>query len=576
MNETSYQAALGEALAVLKERSGRSYQWIGRRAFLSKSAVHRYCTGHALPQEFGAIERIARACRADRQDLDRLYALWSAAATAPGEAKDSGVAAVVPGPPAPAVRPRGWWRRPGPPRPRVAVLAPAAAFSALAVVATLAMVATLADPGGRVLDADRPAPPAGSAPAAQRISGPAWVLPPAPVPPTLFGVTLNSSTGAMPTFDVGAVRLWDSKTRWAQIQPVRGVFDWSILDGLIAGARRAGLPVLFVAGGTPGWAAPAGPRAPYDDGSRAAPPDDLGDWDVFVRTLVQRYKGRIEAYELWVLGNDRRFYSGSVETLVEMTRRASRIVRATDPAATVVCPGMGNLWDAEGRRVLRRFAEAGGYDHCDVAGIKLFQRSASDPPETMLQLLSVVDRTLHEAGAHPRLWSTGTTYSIPLQKPLAEATARQYAARFFLVGLYGRSASLERMYFYNWGGTKIPIVLQAEGGAPTAAARAAARVKRWLTGAQSHSCGHGAAIDVPPNVWRCELTLVRGGRRSDAAIWWTDTGSASVPAGRDVVVHRLDGGTTEVRSGAAIAVGAAPVLAVHPADGVPPASRSHG
>jgi hypothetical protein len=420
---------------------------------------------------------------------------------------------------------------------------------------------------GRELSPDRDAVPRRPTPAAQRISGPAWVLPPAPVPPTLFGVTLNSSSGAMPTFEVGAVRLWDSQTRWAQIQPRRGIFNWSIADRLIGGAHSAALPVLFVAGGTPGWAAPSGPRAPYPDDSRAAPPDDLADWDRFIQALVRRYRGRIEAYELWVLGNDRRFYSGSMETLVEMSRRASRIVRATDPKATVVCPGMGNLWSSEGQRLLRRFAQLGGYDHCDVAGIKLHQRSAADPPETMLRLLSVVDRTLHEAGAHPRLWSTGTMYSIPLQKRLEEAKARQYAVRFFLVGLYGRSAHLERMYFYNWGGTKIPIVLQADGGPPTGAALAVARLQRWLAHAQSRTCGHGAAINLPANVWRCQLTLVERGQRSEAAIWWTDSGSALAPAGPAAqAVHRLDGSTTVVRPGTAIAVGEDPILTTRPDD----------
>jgi len=136
---------------------------------------------------------------------------------------------------------------------------------------------------------------------------------------------MNSSTGAMPTFRVGAVRLWDSRTRWADLEPRRGEFDWSILDRLVAGAGRAGLPALLTFGGTPEWASPDGALSVYDDGSRASPPDDLADWDRFVDAVVRRYRGRIEAYELWVLANDRRLYSGSVETLVEMTRRASRM-----------------------------------------------------------------------------------------------------------------------------------------------------------------------------------------------------------------------------------------------------------
>lgn len=264
------------------------------------------------------------------------------------------------------------------------------------------------------------------------------MLPPEPVPPTFFGVTMQSATGRMPGFRVGAVRFWDGRTRWANLEPTRGQYDWTILDRMVAGAKRARLPILFTIGGTPEWAAPDAPRAPYNDGSRAAAPDSLSDWETFVSTLVARYRDQIEAYEVWVLGDDSRFYSSSVETLVAMTRIAQRIVRSTSPRAKVVCPGMGRLWTVEGRNFMRRFGALGGYQHCDVANIKLYARSASHPPETMLELVATADHLLHEAGVHPPIWNTGTRYEIALAGSLDETTAVNHAVRFFLVGLYAR------------------------------------------------------------------------------------------------------------------------------------------
>jgi hypothetical protein len=295
---------------------------------------------------------------------------------------------------------------------------------------------------------------------------------------------------------------------------------------------------MYVAGGTPAWAAPDGAHSVYPEGARSAPPDDLAEWDYFIRALTGRYRGQIEAYELWVLANDKRMWTGTPETLVAMTRRASQIIRETDPKATVVCPGMGNLWTDEGRQALKRFAELGGYDYCDVAGIKLYQRTASDPPETMLDLLGGLDRLLHESAVHPRLWNTGTTYTIALQNPLDQETARNYAVRFFLVGLYARSYNLERMYFYNWGGTKVPIVLQADGGKPTPAAYAVETLEHWLAAAQSRSCGHGAPAGLPDNAWQCEFVVA--GR--PAAVRWTHSGTATVGLDAPVTeIRHLDG-----------------------------------
>jgi hypothetical protein len=514
----------------LKVRSGHSYETIGRKCHASKSTVHRYCTGASLPPEFGIVERIGRVCGADREELLRLHQLWVSATgdKIPPRTEITAPAVEVE---VPAERPV-----------RVAAL--------VAVLAVLTLLVTGSAPSTRPADSS----------AAQRVSGPAWELPAAPVPSTLFGVTINSGTGSMPSFRVGAIRLWDSGTRWSEIERRRGEFDWSVLDRQVTGAERAGLPVLFVFGATPRWAAPRGAATPYPDDSTSAPPDDLGAWEAFVSAVATRYRGRISAYELWVLANDSRFYTGSVETLVDMTRRASRVIRAAAPDATLVCPGMGRLWEPDGVAFLKRFAELDGYRGCDAAGVKLFPRSGSDPPETMLTLVDTIDRTLHEAGIHPRLWNTGTTFTIPLQGALDEIRARNFAVRFYLVGLYARNRNLERMYFYNWGGTKIPLVLQAVGGSPTPAALAVEQLQRWLNHAESTSCGHGTAINLPEHVWECTVTI-KGDRPHRASIRWSDTGTAVTSATFDVrAVHRLDGAASTIRPGDPITITEEPVL----------------
>jgi hypothetical protein len=550
---------LAELLQRLKTKSGRSYEYIGQRVHLSKSAVHRYCTGASVPSRYGVVEDIASVCGASPEEMVLLHRLWLRAATSTGdvETRTTAPAAVTPAPTtapaiaaparttAPTTAAQSW-----PPNPRYWRQLGAATIG-------VAMILVLLTASG---SHDRE--PASASQPPGRTVGAAWTLPSAPVPDTLFGVTINSGTGAMPAFHVGAVRFWDGGTRWSEIQRERGEFDWSAADRLVDGAQNAGVPALFVFGGTPKWASPAGPAGPYPEGT-PAPPVDLADWDTYVRTVVERYRGRIQAYELWVLANDPRFYAGSVETLVEMTRRAGEIIRSTDHDATVVCPGMGRLWDADGVEFLQRFAALGGYNHCDVAGVKLFQQTASDPPETMLDLTDTIDRVMHEAGLQPRLWSTGTMYEITLEHPLDEATARNYAVRFFLVGIYARKVNLERMYFYNWGGTKIPIVLQPVGGVPTSAALAVEQLQRWLRHARSESCGHGIQVNLPDNVWQCEFIATEDGDAYAAVIRWTDTGTATVTAGdRTKEVRHLDGTVTVVRPGDAITVTEEPVLIV--------------
>ncbi|MGW0664566.1 helix-turn-helix domain-containing protein [Streptodolium elevatio] len=550
---------LSALLAELKRRSGLSYQDLGKRVFTSSSTLHRYCSGQGTPPEYDLVVRVAGECRASPEELNDLLAYWRAAT---GQAPQVHDPATVEAPPPapPPVTDAGEPHRISPsadtPRgPDAGVLrrrrrVARVVFAAATVIALLGAVVSSAPRDSR--------PPAAAAPAGMT----SWSQNPSPIPRELFGVTMNSSSGALPDFPVGGVRLWDSETRWAQLQPARGQFEWSTLDRLLDATSREDLPTLFVFGGTPTWAAPDARKAAYPDGSRAAPPDDLADWEAFVQGLVRHAGARIDAYELWVMANHEHHYNGPVETLVEMTRRASRIIKAQDETATVVCPSVTALWTEESHAFIRMFAALGGYQYCDAAGVKLYQERVTDPPETMLTAIRRVDLTFQQAGYHLPLWNTGTTQTLQLNAPLDPETAADYAVRFYLTGLFARNRGVQRMYFYAWGNGKIPLVLQAEGQPPTKAGAYVGRLGEWLTGALVRGCGHGQDLRLPPNVWQCEVMLPdEHGTLRSARISWTHGGTAEVPAGQGAErVRRLDGTEETVRSGDVITVTGRPVL----------------
>ncbi|MEV7194497.1 helix-turn-helix domain-containing protein [Streptomyces sp. NPDC093510] len=550
MDQAAGAGELASLLTELKRRSGLSFQELAGRTFLSRTTVHRFCSGARVPNDYAVVVRLARECGAEPEDLNRLLAYWRAATRT--EEPDAG------SPPCTAARSVHPPELP-PRTPGRGGLDRASARWVLGLVLAVGLSLTAVASGQLDTSVDRSVT---GGQVSRSIPAPSWEEVPFPVPRTMFGVTMNSSSGAMPTFQVGGVRLWDSETRWANLEPERGTYDWVTLDRLLAGAHRAGLPTLFVVGGTPSWAAPNGRKAAYPDGSRAAPPDDLDDGDRFVRALVQRSRGRIDAYELWVMANDPHYYNGGVRTLVEMTRRAARIIREHDEAAVVVCPSMGRLWEAEGRRILREFARLGGYQHCDVAGVKLHQRNAQDPPETMLQALELADQAFHEAGVHPELWNTGTTYSLLLlQKKPSRSQAADYAVRFYLTGLYARRYDVQRMYLYAWGNDRVPIVLQPQGGPPTRPALNVERLQRWIGDARIRSCGRGDQIGMPDNVWQCEFLVADAGGERAARIRWTHTGRATTPVGPDAVaVERLDGTVSRYPAGGSLQVTESPVL----------------
>lgn len=87
----------GEFAALLKElkdRSGRSYGVLAGRLHVSTSTLHRYCNGDAVPNEFAPVERLARLCGANPDELVELHRRWIVA----DAARRRPVAAAEPGP----------------------------------------------------------------------------------------------------------------------------------------------------------------------------------------------------------------------------------------------------------------------------------------------------------------------------------------------------------------------------------------------------------------------------------------------------------------------------------------------
>ncbi|MFI7703852.1 helix-turn-helix domain-containing protein [Nonomuraea sp. NPDC049480] len=63
---TSHSENLAPVATAAEERSGHSFEWIGRQVDASKSTLHRYCSGESIPPNFGMVEQIALACVAGR------------------------------------------------------------------------------------------------------------------------------------------------------------------------------------------------------------------------------------------------------------------------------------------------------------------------------------------------------------------------------------------------------------------------------------------------------------------------------------------------------------------------------
>ena len=130
------------------------------------------------------------------------------------------------------------------------------------------------------------------------------------------------------------------------------------------------IKILFSVVTSPLWANNAG--------TVEAPPADFQDFFDFLRALVSRYKGRVQAYEIWNEQNLLREWHGqplSAAKYMEMLKGAYQTIKAIDPNAIVVsgAPTPTGVNDGvtaiDDRLYLQQMYKHGLKYYCDAIGV---------------------------------------------------------------------------------------------------------------------------------------------------------------------------------------------------------------
>jgi hypothetical protein len=354
---------------------------------------------------------------------------------------------------------------------------------------------------------------------------------------------------AWPSVPLGGWRT--SHVNWADIQLQKDRWYFDLLDKYVGWSQAHDVEILMPLTYTPRWAS-ATPDAATDVESGnppglSGPPRDMEDWRVFVRTIATRYKGRIHNWEIWNEPNRPQSWTGSVETLVEMTREASIILKEIDPQCTVVSPAPTGGY---GVTFLDKFLSRGGGSYVDVIGYH-FYVGHDESPEAMLSLIDKVKTVVEKYGLSSKpLWNTeaGWLGSNLLPQDLQSA----YIARAYILNW---ADGVSHFYWYAWEnhrGTEIELV-EGDNGTLTPAGKAFATVQAWMTGAVMNRCTSSA-----DGIWMCDLRM-KGGV---SHILWDTKGNAifAVPKGWHVSHVDTLNGTRGPLRGKPVAVGSQPIL----------------
>jgi len=174
---------------------------------------------------------------------------------------------------------------------------------------------------------------------------------------------------------------------WKEVEPAPGSFSWGMWDDIIGAYSANGIKVLLSIPKAPDWARPAD-----DDKSVEGPPQDPLKYAEFVGRVSDRYRGKVQAIEVW---NEQNLYyeaggQGRVNpaAYAELLKLSYTAIKSVNPDMIVVAgaltptgaPPPVALDDLE---YLRQMYANGVKDHFDAIGAH--PSGFANPPDALFQ-----------------------------------------------------------------------------------------------------------------------------------------------------------------------------------------------
>ncbi len=174
------------------------------------------------------------------------------------------------------------------------------------------------------------------------------------------------------------------QVRWQDLHDQSGAIYWGELDNIVNDVHNANMNILLSIVTAPSWAT--------SDGRNGLPSrEHFGDFNSFMGQMAARYKGKVQAYEIWNeqnLAHENGGYVASADLYMDMLVGAYDSIKASDPSAIVVSGPPSSTETNEPNIAIsditfyrQMFADPRFRSHMDVIGVH--PGGEGNPPDTL-------------------------------------------------------------------------------------------------------------------------------------------------------------------------------------------------
>ncbi|MFN8372413.1 MAG: hypothetical protein U0694_06005 [Anaerolineae bacterium] len=165
---------------------------------------------------------------------------------------------------------------------------------------------------------------------------------------------------------------------WDDMETEQGEWSFTASDRIVNEVERYGLHLVVRLSDAPDWAHPAVEGVRHQDYIDAPPDaDHLDVWANYCSTIAARYRGRIDAYQIWNEPNLAREWGNNppdAPGYTELLRVCSEAIRAADADAIIISAGLSPTGSFDNTavpddRFLQALYWAGFQQYIDVVGM---------------------------------------------------------------------------------------------------------------------------------------------------------------------------------------------------------------
>ena len=232
---------------------------------------------------------------------------------------------------------------------------------------------------------------------------------------------------------------------WAVVEEEKGEFDWGYFEKFIQRLRKLDLnAVVVLGGGHPDYTGYIdAPKDNIDHTDRyliaPATPEAIEKFSVFAAKTVEHIGSQNIVWELWNEPDSDRFWAprANVHDYISVAERACRAIKAVDPKARVIGPGMADMpgrWGTLRAGFLGTVLQSSLSGCLDAISLHPY-RDGEVPPETVLS-------------AHEKLQTFIRTYT-PKGKPILPVCSTEWGFTLTDTSPEQQAAFLLRSFMLN-------------------------------------------------------------------------------------------------------------------------------